>query len=125
MIVPPLASAIHQTYSAIAKPQATGMLMPQTPTPFANSHDTAISNRQNRTKPKLNPVHYHRGALGFRIGTLISVLSESRLTPGLMIGGSPGGAVATVMLLLLLSSDYGYAPARDSWCAAMYSAPPT
>src|SRR6185312_11745078 len=91
MIVPPLASAIHQTYSAIAKPQATGILMPQTPTPFANSQDTAISNMQNRMDPKLNPIHHHSGAFGLRTGLLTSVLSEYRLTPGLMIGGLPGG----------------------------------
>ena len=36
-MVPPLASAIHQTYSAIARPQATGISMPQMPTPVTNS----------------------------------------------------------------------------------------
>ena len=32
-IVPPLANAIHQTYSAIASPQATGISTPHTPMP--------------------------------------------------------------------------------------------
>jgi len=36
-IVPPLASAIHHTYSAMAKPQATGISTPQMPMPLMNS----------------------------------------------------------------------------------------
>ena len=60
--MPPLASAIHQTYSTIAKPQATGMLMPQMPTPATNSQVTATTRTKSRPSEMPKPIHHQRGA---------------------------------------------------------------
>ena len=41
MKVPACPMPIHQTKFVIAKPHATGMLIPQMPTPFKSSHAIA------------------------------------------------------------------------------------
>ena len=82
MIVPPLASAIHQTYSAIANPQATGILTPQTPIPLMNSHDTATTRVRNRASEMPNPIHHQRGVPDRSTRSLTASLNDLSVTSG-------------------------------------------
>src|SRR6185437_13187744 len=75
-IVPPLASAIHQTYSASARPHATGMFTPQTPMPFTNSHVMAMTNSRNSVNEMPKPIHHQRGARLASTRPLTSSLNE-------------------------------------------------
>src|SRR5579862_5305057 len=79
-IVPPLASAIHQTYSAIASPQATGMLTPQTPIPFTNSHAICTIRASSSANEQPNPIHHQRGAPGSNTRLLTSSLNDASVT---------------------------------------------
>ena len=81
-IVPPLASAIHHTYSAIAKPQATGMLTPQMPTPLMNSKANCTTKVSSSAIPRAKPTHHQRGAPGRNTRLLTCSLSERKVTPG-------------------------------------------
>src|SRR5215467_14002044 len=85
-IVPPLASAIHQTYSASAYPHATGMLTPHTPMPKVNSHTICTISTTNRANEIPNPTHHHRGARWLSGRRLTSRLSEVRVTSGATTG---------------------------------------
>src|SRR5215469_11961036 len=96
-IVPPLASAIHQTYSAIASPQATGMLTPQTPMPLVNSHASSTSRPEKSASESKNPTHHHSGARFISTRLLTSSLSEVRVTSGAMTGASAGNSAVKVM----------------------------
>ena len=49
--VPAWPIPIHQTKFVMAKPQPTGIMMPQMPTPLANSRTTHHRNSSNRAKP--------------------------------------------------------------------------
>ena len=89
-MVPPLASAIHQTYSAIAKPQATGMSIPQMPMPATNSQVTATTRTKSRPSEMPKPIHHHNGAPRRSTRALTSSLNERKLTPGMTIGGASG-----------------------------------
>src|SRR5579883_2913895 len=60
-IVPPLAKAIHQTYSAIARPQATGMLTPQMPMPVTNRLVTATMRTRSSATAQPKPTHHQSG----------------------------------------------------------------
>src|SRR3954453_19076071 len=60
-MVPPLAIAIHQTYSASANPQATGMFTPQTPMPLTNSQTSCTTNTMNSANEMEKPIHHQRG----------------------------------------------------------------
>jgi hypothetical protein len=53
MNVPAWPMPIHQTKFTIANPHATGILTPQTPTPFSNSQP--IAKFSNRSKTMANP----------------------------------------------------------------------
>ncbi len=88
--MPPLASAIHQTYSAIAKPQATGISTPQTPIPLMNSHAIATTSVSNSASEMPKPIHHQRGACGRSTRPLTSSLSERRVTLGSTTGASLG-----------------------------------
>src|SRR5579859_3768522 len=89
-MVPPLASAIHQTYSASARPQATGILTPHTPMPPMNSQPIWISNTVNSANESENPIHHHSGARSISTRLLTSSLSEVSVTSGAIIGASAG-----------------------------------
>ena len=95
-MVPPLASAIHQTYSAIAKPQATGMSMPQTPMPLTNSQVTAMTRTSSMPNEMPKPIHHHSGALGHSTRSLTSSLNDRNVTPGRMIGAGSWRSAAMV-----------------------------
>src|SRR5690348_15846359 len=79
-MVPPLASAIHQTYSAIARPQATGMLTPHTPMPPMNSQPIPMMSTVNSANEMENSTHHHSGARSISTRLLTSSLSEVSVT---------------------------------------------
>ena len=90
-IVPPLASAIHHTYSAIARPQATGISTPQMPMPLMNSHAIWTKSVSSSASAMPNPIHHHRGVCGRKTRSLTSSLSERNVTLGSTTGASPEG----------------------------------
>ena len=59
--VPAWPIPIHQTKLVIAKPQATGMRMPHTPTPFTSSTATAHRNSSSRLNPTANDAIQNAG----------------------------------------------------------------
>ena len=61
MNVPACAIPIHQTKFTIANPHATGILIPQIPTPRTSSHETAKRRIINKTNAMVNPIHHGRG----------------------------------------------------------------
>src|SRR3954453_20913780 len=97
-MVPPLASAIHQTYSAIAKPHATGMSTPQTPMPFTNSQvqETISTASRNSEIPK--PMRHHNGARCRSTLSPMWTLSEVRVTSGRITGASGKAAGVTTLI---------------------------
>ena len=88
--MPPLASAIHQTYSAIANPQATGISTPQTPMPLTNSQAIATTSVRNSASAMPNPIHHQRGACDRSTRSATSWLTDRNVTPGSTIGASLG-----------------------------------
>ena len=62
--VPAWPIPIHHTKFVIANPQATGMLMPQTPTPLANSTATASRNSSSSDNPTAKPANQKTGSAG-------------------------------------------------------------
>ena len=95
--MPPLANAIHQTYSAMARPQATGISTPQTPMPLMKSQATATTRSSSSSSDMPKPIHHQRGACGRNTRSLTSSLSERKVTPGSMTRIPAGSSIATVM----------------------------
>src|SRR5205807_8004628 len=96
-IVPPLARAIHQTYSAIASPQATGIAMPQMPMPLTNSHTEATTSTSSRDSENRKPIHHHNGARGRNTVPAMSALSEVKVMLGCITGISLEWSAARVI----------------------------
>ena len=61
MKVPACPMPTHQTKFTIAKPQATGMLIPQMPTPRMKSQARARKNIMSRPKATTKPIHQVAG----------------------------------------------------------------
>src|SRR5581483_6257420 len=98
-IVPPLASAIHQTYSAIASPQATGMFTPQIPMPAIKSHSSWASRTQSSKNEIEKPTHHQSGVRRISTRLLTSSLNEVSVTVGAITGASLGNSfVSTVAM---------------------------
>ena len=106
--VPAWPIPIHQTKLMIAKPQATGMVMPQMPTPLRNSQVTAISSRiatlagqQEAAEPAQRRV---------RVSTIREIFSvtDLKVCPGAMtrtspvIGSSIGSLTGTSLVAMRL-----------------------
>src|SRR5579872_1416807 len=100
-IVPPLANAIHQTYSAMARPQATGISTPHTPMPLMNSHAICTSSTVNSANANPKPTHHHRGARWASTRLLICPLSDVSVTSGATTGASAGNSLVRVMAMLV------------------------
>ena len=64
--VPACPMPIHHTKLTIANPQATGIMMPQIPTPRTNSHVTATISKFTNRNAHAKPVNICRGV--FRNG---------------------------------------------------------
>ena len=123
-IVPPLANAIHHTYSRIAKPQATGMLMPQIPTLLMNSQVSCTIKISSSTIPMPNPIHHHNGVSGLKTRLLTSSLKERNVTSCRTTGASAGRSIRTLTPLYLQWRDWGCGSPPCSWCGAVCSGHP-
>jgi len=64
MSVPPCPIPIHHTKFTMSKPQATGMLMPQMPTPDVSRYPTVTSISVRNAAPIPKPIHQPR-VVGF------------------------------------------------------------
>lgn len=62
--VPACPIPIHHTKFTMANPQATGIMMPHTPTPRTNSQVTAIMKRFTSAKAMAKPINICRGVFG-------------------------------------------------------------
>src|SRR6185312_688471 len=98
-MVPPLASAIHQTYSASANPQATGMLTPQVPMPLMNSQAIWMTSSVNSMNDAPNPTHHQRGARWINTRLLTSSLTEVSVTSGATTGATGGSSAGSVIAI--------------------------
>src|SRR5436309_4474989 len=81
---------IHQTKLMIAKPQPTGQLTPQMPTPLANSQVTAVRNIISPEKAAAKPSSHHFGVCLVRMTPLILSVTVPAVWPGPTIGGASG-----------------------------------
>src|SRR5829696_7532109 len=84
--VPAWPMPIHQTKLMMSKPQPTGWLMPQMPTPFANSQVTQKRNSIRRLKEMPKPTYHHFGVLRSTTELILSVT-----VPGVWPGATTGG----------------------------------
>jgi hypothetical protein len=85
--VPAWPMPIHQTKLMIAKPQATGMLMPQMPTPRANSQTSDSSSTMTIENETPSAPTHHSGVLPKTTLLTWSVI-EPASCPGAITGGS-------------------------------------
>src|ERR1700745_2302797 len=84
MKVPACPIPIHQTKLTIANPQATGMLIPQIPTPIANRVVIPYSKPINRRKPIPKLTHQKGGCFRSSTIPLIWALVDSSVAVGLI-----------------------------------------
>src|SRR4029077_21085598 len=84
--VPAWPMPIHQTKLMIAKPQPTGWLTPQMPTPFKNSQVTDIRKTMSTMKESAKPAIHH---FGVRCSTTLLILSVT--VAGVWPGATSGG----------------------------------
>src|SRR5579871_2274414 len=73
--VPAWPIPIHHTKLTIANPQATGIVMPQMPTPATNKYVTATFRRMNNRKEMPKPYSHQLGVRPDR--TIELILSET------------------------------------------------
>src|SRR5581483_4174638 len=85
--VPAWPIPIHQTKLTIAKPQPTGMLMPQIPTPFTSRYVNEIISTLTTANATRKPIHQPTGVLRVRTIELILSVTEPSVWPGAMTGG--------------------------------------
>ena len=87
--VPACPIPIHQTKLMIAKPQATGMVMPQMPVPFRNSQVTATSNIIAMLPASAKPKNHPNGVCGVSTMRVSFSVMERKVCPGAMTRCSP------------------------------------
>ena len=80
--VPAWPMPIHQTKFTIAKPHATGMLIPQMPTPFRKRHVIAKNNIITSTNANAKPSSHPRGC---RCSSTISLIVSRDRFVGLLV----------------------------------------
>src|SRR5262249_35867811 len=85
---------IHQTKLGMAKLQATGMLMPQMPTPSIRRYTTAIVRMSSSVAPRPKTAYQPRGVRSGRTSAQIRSVTERNVRPGATYfdGSSAGGA---------------------------------
>src|SRR3954454_15943280 len=101
--VPAWPMPIHQTKLMMAKPQPTGQLTPQIPTPLMNSQVTAVRKTISRENAAAKPSSHHFGVCRRRMTSLILSVTVPGVWPGATIGGSygfgGGGSFSSVAML--------------------------
>src|SRR5215472_1285878 len=125
MSVPACPIPIHQTKFTMAKPQPTGMLMPQMPTPLMKSQPMAMVIKALKLKVIRKPT-YQPKEVG-RVSTMELILSvtEPNVCPGPSTGVSRriSGELIGGRLELMQSPvrDSDFAPPQGRWCGGGYS----
>src|SRR5207248_7097660 len=75
-----------------ANPQATGILIPQIPTPRMSSHATAKKNTISKANATMNPIHHGRGCRSCSTTEPIVSLTVSNVcSPASKFVGYPSG----------------------------------
>src|SRR5450759_1067344 len=92
MSVPAWPMPIHHTKFTIAKPHATGTLMPQMPTPLIRSQVTAIRNSIMNANAIPKPTNQPSGVPLVRTIALILSLIVANVWPGAITAGSASAA---------------------------------
>ena len=87
--VPAWPIPIHQTKLMIAKPQATGCVMPQIPTPFRKSQVTAVSSTVAPPPAKLKRANQPIGVCGVSTMRTIFSVIDRKVWPGATTRNSP------------------------------------
>src|SRR5215207_4630680 len=87
--VPAWPMPIHQTKLMMSKPQPTGQLMPQMPTPLANSQVTETRNTISSENDTAKPAYHHFGVF-WRTTSLILSVTVAVVWPGATTGGLYG-----------------------------------
>src|SRR3984957_4035805 len=87
--VPAWPIPIHHTKLMMAKPHATGCVMPQMPVPRRNSHVTAISSRVAPPPARKRPPYHPSGVWGVRTMREIFSVTDLKVCPGPMTRISP------------------------------------
>ena len=80
---------IHQTKLIMAKPQATGCVIAQMPTPFRKSQVTATSSTVASAPPTPKIANQPSGVVGVSTMRVIFSVTETKLCPGAMTLYSP------------------------------------
>ena len=79
MRVPAWPIPIHHTKFVMAKPQATGIMMPQMPTPLANSSATDHRKKKSSANPTVIPANQNIGVLRVRTTVAIWSVTEPKV----------------------------------------------
>jgi hypothetical protein len=87
--VPAWPMPIHQTKLMIAKPQATGCVIAQMPTPLRNSQVTATSSMVAPRRPRLKSANQPSGVCGVSTMRAIFSVTDLKVCPGAMTRYSP------------------------------------
>src|SRR5580692_6785177 len=107
--VPAWPMPIHQTKLMMAKPQATGCVMAQMPTPLRNSHTTAT--RRTVATPPAMPNSPSQPSGVSTIRTILSVtvlkVSPSATTRNSPVAGSMAGSFVLTSLVAMATSTLG------------------
>ncbi len=88
MSVPAWPIPIHQTKLMMSKPQPTGTLLPQIPTPFARRYVTVARNIMNSENAIPNPMNQPSGVFVVRTRLEILSVTVANVWPGPMTGCS-------------------------------------
>ncbi len=87
--VPAWPMPIHQTKLIIAKPQATGCVMPQMPTPTRNSQVTATRRSVATAPPTPKSANQPSGVVGVSTMRVIFSVTDKNVCPGAITRYSP------------------------------------
>ena len=87
--VPAWPIPIHQTKLMMANPHAPGMVTPQMPTPFRNSHVIATTNRVAMPPATVSPPNQPSGVLLVSTRPAIFCVTDRKVWPGAMTAYSP------------------------------------
>src|ERR1019366_4306249 len=94
--VPAWPMPIHQTKLMMANPHATGMVMPQMPTPTRNSQHTAVSSSVATAPPTPNKANQPSGVCGVSTMREIFSVTDLKVCPGAITRYSPvAGSIFT------------------------------
>src|ERR1035437_4819379 len=109
--VPAWPMPIHHTKLIIAKPQATGCVMPQMPVPTRNSQVSATSSNVASAPPTPKTANHPSGVVGVSTMRVIFSVTDKKVCPGAItryspvsgsIGLSSWGSCFTPLLALVL-----------------------